>query len=1324
MDCEEPEETISKLSDWFTSVCKFQPPLAHQLASELVNSCGITGYEQFPVLQQADPNWLNNLECSIPTLAKILVKVNVEKIGRTPLRSLDLEDVRGILEACYAEFPYGQIFKEKQISGFNLSYVEKVEELKAFGITNDIHAMTLFASVTEWKRVGVPNELIDSNTLRNVHIKEEAYREVSRARNASRSASPEPVASSVVHADPLEDSVQQEVHHSSEDERVNQVEMETSSSAVEGAENNPVVINSSSSSSCSSSSTSAEGDTEAGRAEQTAETTTHLDAYVPSVPSVPSGTRHLEEEAMEVDAMEEAPETQHRIPDTFPTDHEERISTETVEDIATHRAHSPFGTVPITSAVRMDPSTSSASSATSSSTGSAVTAETSPILATFETLSEQAPAEPKARVQVRSISEAKQQPPGKPAPRKGTGRKKMTARKAPVKPTINTAITYNEHYNGRPLPGMPQHALLQAQYATIAQKMGHTQVNIAVAVTEHEAEMLRALPEQLIGGRWITKNTDDTESSYGCMMEYDTIKHSEQRENSLVFVPSARLATEEAIASVKPPKHAKIQPSAEYMIVIIVSSPEERKKRAMEGSRLFHPDSPMRPPRVRSGNARESSDGENEDGAASSPSSGSEASDVVPATTRRSTNNNNRKRARSPSVQDEEEGSERNEYSLRQRPKRSSAGVKGAILDLQAQELQPRRGARSVSSASASVAGSERSSAGLSSPPAGSARRHSSAGESSRSNVISPSSSHTSAGASVTRKATGRHSLGATSSSTGTGAAATATATATATASSKNKGAKTVSSACHDIMHSRDNQDLINGVNFLGTATSKSGREAVDYIVKSGTYQRLLHFIHLASQLPSIFVYYVLRTVSLIVTRLDGLAEIEIIFENNRFKDIVKLCTADNDFVREQSLHLVSEIGVGEEHGLKQRVLNAGAVQAIIECYNNVECFSNPKTASRIQGQCARSLYKLASMSTPKQFPVFVPALRVLHDVLLNQTCSWVFVVEAAQAVSFLVMPDQPRQIEVLMEHDLLNVLVAIFQDHTRNSGLRWHASIFVWSIAKHCSNAQMRKLFRLMGILGNVCHTDDAHPHLRAAALNIMQVMLQRGDFIIQQFVYHRDKIPTNVMDLLCAHKHKQLVHGVGRSSNCIIKYASFTLAHAVIGANKDQLLKLLDLGAYPLLFKIISLEGELDKPEEVKLLGISALSHILQEAPTEIRVTHDREAHKRANPTAVADAWWAVVRGLVEDTAEDEDDLSLVHDPANSVPEASRCASPSVGASAGTGAGTSASAGGAGSSSSSFNQLGVRRAVTTPKNFLWSEELREKAQVVIDMAHEVGLL
>lgn len=78
-------------------------------------------------------------------------------------------------------------------------------------------------------------------------------------------------------------------------------------------------------------------------------------------------------------------------------------------------------------------------------------------------------------------------------------------------------------------------------------------------------------------------------------------------------------------------------------------------------------------------------------------------------------------------------------------------------------------------------------------------------------------------------------------------------------------------------------------------------------------------------------MYYVLRTVSLVVTRMDGLSEIKIIFENNRFGDILIQCASVNSFVREQALHLVSEIGVSDEHNLKQRVLAAGAVKAIVD---------------------------------------------------------------------------------------------------------------------------------------------------------------------------------------------------------------------------------------------------------------------------------------------------------------------------------------------------------------------------------------------------------
>ena len=78
-------------------------------------------------------------------------------------------------------------------------------------------------------------------------------------------------------------------------------------------------------------------------------------------------------------------------------------------------------------------------------------------------------------------------------------------------------------------------------------------------------------------------------------------------------------------------------------------------------------------------------------------------------------------------------------------------------------------------------------------------------------------------------------------------------------------------------------------------------------------------------------MYYVLRTVSLIVTRLDCIQEVLILFEGSTLKDILKLCLAKHDFVRQQALHLVSELGVSAEDGLKQRVLKSGAVKVVIE---------------------------------------------------------------------------------------------------------------------------------------------------------------------------------------------------------------------------------------------------------------------------------------------------------------------------------------------------------------------------------------------------------
>lgn len=392
-------------------------------------------------------------------------------------------------------------------------------------------------------------------------------------------------------------------------------------------------------------------------------------------------------------------------------------------------------------------------------------------------------------------------------------------------------------------------------------------------------------------------------------------------------------------------------------------------------------------------------------------------------------------------------------------------------------------------------------------------------------------------------------------------------------------------------------------------------------------------------------------------------------------------------------------------------------------------CFHAPKTVRRIQGQCATALYKLCSMSTPEQFHYFRPALPVMMDLLTSHTAAWDAVVEAAQAVTFLVVADHPEQIDVLMEHKIFDTLVAIFQDHNKNASIRWHASAFVWSVAKHCSNQQMRSLFKLMGILGQVCQLEDAHPHLRSAALNTMQVMLQRGEYIVQQFVYHRDAISARVMELLRAHEHPELVHGDEHNANCIIKYASFTLTNAAIGANKDQMLKLLDQGLYPLLLKIVQLQGEPEKEEEAKMKGILALTQVLDVCSEEVLAVQQRAERKNFNAPK---AWEFIHNLLVEVVVPNPIPFvaqsSGVTTSDSSLAQRDSTAASAQAANVGGGVGDDSSDNDQGTGDSVADlgiDAGQAPAEVPPGGAVlrWSAELQDKAQVLVDAARALEL-
>lgn len=76
---------------------------------------------------------------------------------------------------------------------------------------------------------------------------------------------------------------------------------------------------------------------------------------------------------------------------------------------------------------------------------------------------------------------------------------------------------------------------------------------------------------------------------------------------------------------------------------------------------------------------------------------------------------------------------------------------------------------------------------------------------------------------------------------------------------------------------------------------------------------------------------HVLRALSLIVTRLERPTDFDVIFQKGNFSSVLRIACTGDPFVQLQALHLISELGIGQENDLKQRVLKSGAVPAIVQ---------------------------------------------------------------------------------------------------------------------------------------------------------------------------------------------------------------------------------------------------------------------------------------------------------------------------------------------------------------------------------------------------------
>jgi hypothetical protein len=181
---------LDEIQAWFTSTCRLHESIAAQLAIELVNVCGVTDIEQFLVLREADPQWLDGLQCKLPSITKLLINSCVDRIGRVPLHTLTADEVAQVVSACFSDCNYSQLFEESQVNGFHLLHAESIETLTELGVYHRAHASVLLASIKEWRRVGVPTSYLnlsdEDEHRRRVSIKQEP---VSNANSQKTTAS-------------------------------------------------------------------------------------------------------------------------------------------------------------------------------------------------------------------------------------------------------------------------------------------------------------------------------------------------------------------------------------------------------------------------------------------------------------------------------------------------------------------------------------------------------------------------------------------------------------------------------------------------------------------------------------------------------------------------------------------------------------------------------------------------------------------------------------------------------------------------------------------------------------------------------------------------------------------------------------------------------------------------------------------------------------------------------------------------------------------------------------------------------------------------------
>lgn len=281
------------------------------------------------------------------------------------------------------------------------------------------------------------------------------------------------------------------------------------------------------------------------------------------------------------------------------------------------------------------------------------------------------------------------------------------------------------------------------------------------------------------------------------------------------------------------------------------------------------------------------------------------------------------------------------------------------------------------------------------------------------------------------------------------------------------------------------------------------------------------------------------------------------------------------------------------------------------QSYNSIHELAKYSGPDNVRQRFAETINQLACQRSREQFQILAPFVPVLRDIIRVEE-NVEAVLDACYALDHLLDATDPASVDCMIDHDIIPVLVHRLDD--AKISVATEALVTLTILAECCSSSQVLEMEPAIRHLERfIVGSASCRPNKKLVSQAVICVsrICEGGDQSLQQITDHAPDLLPALMSLVQTDTRGQPAQHVTAES------AALALAHAVQGANHQQLCYLVELKMFAFLFQLLDIfEDNLLIVEET-LRAITAMAHKLEN----IRRIQDRAAQR--DDFDVPEAW-----------------------------------------------------------------------------------------------------